>query len=132
MQVIGLDIGGANLKAADAKGVALTRPFAVWKSPEKLAAEIRQLLASFATPDAVALTMTAELADCFRTKREGVEAVIASVEHAVGSIPVFVWQTDGQFVTPTERASRPCSSPPPIGMRWPRLPAVSPRRGRPS
>jgi (4-(4-[2-(gamma-L-glutamylamino)ethyl]phenoxymethyl)furan-2-yl)methanamine synthase len=107
MQVIGLDIGGANLKAADANGVAITRPFAVWKSPERLAAEIRQLLAAFATPEAVALTMTAELADCFRTKREGVEAVIVSVEQAVGPLPLFVWQTDGQFVTPARARKSP-------------------------
>ena len=50
MRVVGLDIGGANLKAADTQGVALTRPFAVWKAPENLAAETRRLLASFACP----------------------------------------------------------------------------------
>ena len=89
MHVVGLDIGGANLKAADADGRAVTRPFAVWKAPEKLAAEVDRLLASFARPDAIALTMTAELADCFRTKRDGVDAVLAAVELAAGAIPVF-------------------------------------------
>ena len=44
MHVVGLDIGGANLKAADAGGRAVTRPFAVWKAPEKLAAEVGRLL----------------------------------------------------------------------------------------
>jgi probable H4MPT-linked C1 transfer pathway protein len=107
MRVVGLDIGGANLKAADAEGVALTRPFAVWKSPEKLAAEIGRLLGPFARPDAIALTMTAELADCYRTKREGVEAVLAAVEQAAGPIPVHVWQTHGRFVTPTEARKLP-------------------------
>ncbi len=102
MRVVGLDIGGANLKAADVEGVALTRPFAVWKAPQNLAAEISRLLASFATPDAIALTMTAELADCYRTKREGVAAVINAVEQAAGPIPVHVWQTNGRFVTPNE------------------------------
>ena len=102
MHVVGLDIGGANLKAADAAGRAATRPFAVWKAPEKLAAEVDRLLASFAGPEAIALTMTAELADCFRTKRDGVDAVLAAVELAAGAIPVFVWQTNGRFVTPRE------------------------------
>src|ERR1700749_4656608 len=102
MQVVGLDIGGANLKAADAPGLALTRPFAVWRSPENLAAEIGLLLASFPKPDVIALSMTAELADCYRTKREGVEAVIAAVERAAGSTAVRVWQTNGQFVGPDE------------------------------
>jgi probable H4MPT-linked C1 transfer pathway protein len=102
MRVVGLDIGGANLKAADVEGVALTRPFAVWKAPQNLAAEISRLLASFARPDAIALTMTAELADCYRTKREGVAAIINAVEQAAGPIPVHVWQTNGRFVTPNE------------------------------
>jgi probable H4MPT-linked C1 transfer pathway protein len=99
MRVVGLDIGGANLKAADSDGKAATRPFAVWKAPERLAAEIERLLAGFARPDAIALTMTAELTDCYRTKREGVEAVLAAVELAAGGIPVSVWQTTGHFVT---------------------------------
>jgi probable H4MPT-linked C1 transfer pathway protein len=107
MRVIGLDIGGANLKAADAEGVVLTRPFAVWRSPENLAAEIGRLLASFSKPDAIALTMTAELADCYRTKRQGVEAVISAVEQTAGSTPVRVWQTDGRFVTSTEARKAP-------------------------
>jgi (4-(4-[2-(gamma-L-glutamylamino)ethyl]phenoxymethyl)furan-2-yl)methanamine synthase len=107
MQVVGLDIGGANLKAANADGLAVTRPFAVWKSPEKLAAEIGQLLASFTKPDLIALTMTAELADCFRTKREGVAAVIAAVEQAAGAIPIRVWQTDGRFVAPAAARQSP-------------------------
>ena len=107
MRIVGLDIGGANLKAADSDGKAVTRPFAVWKTPEKLAAQIDRLLASFAKPDAIALTMTAELADCYRTKREGVEAVLAAVELPAGAIPVFVWQTTGRFVTPPEAREAP-------------------------
>jgi hypothetical protein len=100
MRVVGLDIGGANLKAADADGKSVTRPFAVWKTPDTLAAEIDRLLSCFAKPDVIALTMTAELADCYRTKRAGVEAVLAAVELPAGAIPVFVWQTTGRFVTP--------------------------------
>jgi probable H4MPT-linked C1 transfer pathway protein len=107
MRVVGLDIGGANLKAADSDGKATTRPFAVWKTPEKLAAEIGQLLDGFARPDAIALTMTAELADCYRTKREGVDAVLAAVELSAAAIPVAVWQTAGRFVTPREAREAP-------------------------
>jgi hypothetical protein len=107
MHVVGLDIGGANLKSADADGRAVTRPFAIWKTPEKLAAEVDRLLASFARPAAIALTMTAELADCFRTKRDGVDAVLTAVELAAGAIPVSVWQTNGRFVTPREARETP-------------------------
>jgi hypothetical protein len=124
MRVVGLDIGGANLKAADADGKAITRPFAVWKSPEKLASEIDRLLASFDKPDAIALTMTAELADCYRTKREGVDAVLTAVEQSAGPIPVHVWSApsapphssggrkppealSGCFVTPQQARKSP-------------------------
>jgi (4-(4-[2-(gamma-L-glutamylamino)ethyl]phenoxymethyl)furan-2-yl)methanamine synthase len=107
VRVVGLDIGGANLKAADADGHATTRPFAVWKSPDRLAAEIDALLAPFATPDAVAVTMTAELADCYRTKRDGVDAILSAVELAVGGIEVLVWRTSGQFVSPREARAEP-------------------------
>ena len=43
MIVLGLDIGGANLKAADSDGRAVTRPFAVWKQPERLREAINGL-----------------------------------------------------------------------------------------
>ncbi|HEV8070349.1 MAG TPA: hydantoinase/oxoprolinase family protein [Planctomycetaceae bacterium] len=107
MGVVGLDIGGANLKAADAEGHASTRPFAVWKNPDRLAAEIDALLAGFPSPDAIAVTMTAELADCYRTKRDGVEAILGAVELAAGGVPVLVWQTDGRLVTPREARAAP-------------------------
>jgi len=97
MRILGLDVGGANLKAADTDGNAVTRPFAVWKSPDHLAAEIDQLFAGFKRPDGIAVTMTAELADCYRTKSDGVNAILDAVEFPAGSIPVVVWQTDGRF-----------------------------------
>ena len=50
MNVIGLDIGGANLKAADVNGRAVARGFALWKQPEQLTAELAALLADFDTP----------------------------------------------------------------------------------
>jgi (4-(4-[2-(gamma-L-glutamylamino)ethyl]phenoxymethyl)furan-2-yl)methanamine synthase len=107
VRVVGLDIGGANLKAADADGRAITRPFAVWKNPDRLAAEIDALLAGFNSPDCLAVTMTAELADCYRTKRDGVDAILSSVELAAGGTPVQVWQTTGHFVTPSEARAEP-------------------------
>jgi len=116
MRVVGLDIGGANLKAADANGKAITRPFAVWKSPEKLASEIDRLLASFEKPDAIALTMTAELADCYRTKCEGVDAVLTAVEQSAGPTPVYVWQTQSRE---TPQASALSALPHPSGGRKP-------------
>ena len=100
MRVLGLDVGGANIKAADSDGNALTRPFAVWKAPEELPSVIQEVSAGFAGCDCLAVTMTAELADCFSTKSEGVDFILGSVERAARGRPVWVWQTAGEFVSP--------------------------------
>ncbi len=100
MRIIGLDIGGANLKAADNDGTADSQPFPLWKQPERLAAALRELLTRFAMPDRFAVTMTGELADCFETKADGVSQILAAVEQAAGGTPLTVWQTGGEFVSP--------------------------------
>jgi probable H4MPT-linked C1 transfer pathway protein len=100
MQVVGLDIGGANLKAADAAKRAVSRAFPVWREPEKLSEKLREILGEFPRADLLAVTMTAELADCFQTKREGVDRILTAVEEAADSAPVFVWQTGAEFVSP--------------------------------
>lgn len=97
---VGLDIGGANLKAAHVDGQAASVPFAVWKHPEQLGNALSPLLARFERIDALAVTMTAELADCFETKSEGVSRILDSVAAAADSRPVHVWQTGGEFVAP--------------------------------
>ena len=99
MNVIGLDIGGANLKAADADGRAVTRRFALWKKPDRLPNELSSLIAEFDRPDCLAVTMTAELADCFESKAEGVDRVLRAVEESAAPTPIFVWQTGAEFVT---------------------------------
>lgn len=100
MRVVGLDIGGAHLKAADGDGRTALRAFAVWKHPDRLAGELSALLDEFGPVDTLAVTMTAELADCFATKAEGVDRVLAAVSQAAGEKPVSVWQTGAEFVTP--------------------------------
>ena len=47
MDVLGLDIGGANLKAAHSRGLARTEPFPLWKRPEGLTGALRKLAASW-------------------------------------------------------------------------------------
>lgn len=96
--VLGLDIGGANLKAAHVNGSARTRPFPLWKQPGRLPGELRLLLDDPASFDLLAVTMTAELCDCFETKHAGVAAVLDAVESVAGSQRVLVWQNDGNFV----------------------------------
>jgi len=107
MHVVGLDIGGANLKAANTAGIARSEPFAIWRAPGELAARLNSLLARFPRPDLLAMTMTAELADCFATKSEGVAAIIAATVAAADGLPIAVWQTNGEFAKPDEAASNP-------------------------
>lgn len=98
VRMVGLDIGGANLKAADADGRTAWRALALWKAPQRLAGELAELLRPLEPYQALAVTMTAELADCFRTKAEGVHAILRAVEAVAAGRPVHVWQTGGEFV----------------------------------
>jgi probable H4MPT-linked C1 transfer pathway protein len=94
---LGLDIGGANLKAATSEGAACSETFEIWRAPGELAVRLRQSIARFPPADVLAVTMTAELADCFTTKARGVAAILTAVKQAAGQTPVVVWQTRGEF-----------------------------------
>jgi (4-(4-[2-(gamma-L-glutamylamino)ethyl]phenoxymethyl)furan-2-yl)methanamine synthase len=106
MLTVGLDIGGANLKAATNDGDAVDRPFPLWKHPERLSSELRSLVAAFPQFDLVAVTMTGELADCFSSKAEGVRSIIHAVESATDR-PVRFWSTSGEFLDAVSAASVP-------------------------
>jgi (4-(4-[2-(gamma-L-glutamylamino)ethyl]phenoxymethyl)furan-2-yl)methanamine synthase len=96
--ILGLDIGGANLKAATPDKRAVSVPFALWKQPDKLPAALAELVAKFPDVEELAVTMTGELCDCFETKRDGVNAIIAAVRFASGGRRIRVWSTDGCFL----------------------------------
>jgi (4-(4-[2-(gamma-L-glutamylamino)ethyl]phenoxymethyl)furan-2-yl)methanamine synthase len=104
---LALDVGGANLKAAHGDGWIRTVPFQVWKKPEELGMAIACLAASAPAFDRVALTMTAELCDCYPTKRDGVASILTAATEAVGDRPVSVWGIDGQFHEPGEIQAHP-------------------------
>lgn len=102
--MLGLDIGGANLKAAHSSGQALSLPFALWKSPALLPDALGRLIQDMPHSDAVAVTMTGELCDCFDSKRQGVLAILDAITASAGSRPIHVWRNDGRFVDiPTAR-----------------------------
>jgi probable H4MPT-linked C1 transfer pathway protein len=105
---LALDIGGANTKAAWFDGElvrTLTRPFEVWRNREALAGLLRDVAGDEA--DSVAITMTAELSDAFRTKREGVAFVLDAAETAFGDRPLRVLTTAGDLVSVAEARARP-------------------------
>ena len=95
--ILGLDLGGANVKAATADGRAWNEPFALWKDPDGLAAVLGELLTRFPDAANLAVTTTGELCDCYETKREGVNRILDAVEAVTGERSVAVWGTDGRF-----------------------------------
>jgi probable H4MPT-linked C1 transfer pathway protein len=103
VQILGLDIGGANIKAATADGESGSVAFPLWRAPQELTARLSSLrLLQNSHPDMIALTMTGELADCFSTKAEGVRRIVESVEAAYPGVPVRVWLTSGEFAEPAD------------------------------
>ncbi len=109
--VIGLDIGGVNTKAVWRDGDSVRtvlRPYDVVREREALTTVVRDVVAALAgePADLIALTMTAELSDEFRTKREGVGFVLDAVEAAVPG-RVLAFTTAGELVSFAEARARP-------------------------
>ncbi len=96
--LIGLDVGGANLKAVHLSGPACTLAFPLWRQPDRLADALADLLPRLPPAEELAVTMTGELCDCFESKRQGVLTILAAVERVAAGRPVHVWLTDGRLV----------------------------------
>jgi (4-(4-[2-(gamma-L-glutamylamino)ethyl]phenoxymethyl)furan-2-yl)methanamine synthase len=107
--VIGWDIGGVNTKVARVAGgevVAVrVRPFELQRDPQGLMPLLRALADEVGVEAASvhAVTMTAELSQMFRTKREGVHFVLDAVEAAFRPADIQVYAVDGRFL-PTDAA----------------------------
>jgi probable H4MPT-linked C1 transfer pathway protein len=108
--VIGLDVGGANTKAVWRDGEerrVASRPFEVWRDRDALTDVLREVVDSLGEPEAVALTMTAELSDAFRTKREGVNFVLDAAEAALAPTRLVVLNTVGELLGSEQARERP-------------------------
>lgn len=95
---IALDIGGANLKIADGRRFARVVPFELWHRSDELKKTLATILGACSSWNSVAVTMTGELADCYRTKEEGVRHIIGAVTAAAAGRMVKVYLTDGRLV----------------------------------
>ena len=106
--VLALDVGGANVKWCAGGGEAGSIAFPVWRKPEALARRLEALCSGRGeTLDALLVTMTAELCDCFATRAEGVRHVLAATERAARRRPIHVWSTSGRFVTVEQAVAEP-------------------------
>jgi probable H4MPT-linked C1 transfer pathway protein len=113
MSTIGWDIGGVNTKVVRVAGDQVlsvrSRPFELQRDPGALV-QVLQTLATevgASSGDVHAVTMTAELSQMFRTKREGVSFVLDSVEAAFPSCEISVYAVDGRFLSPAEARCEP-------------------------
>src|SRR3990172_13148576 len=107
MTWLGLDIGGANLKAADGRGWAVSVQFSLSHNPVGLPAALGELVAAAPSSSRLAVTMTGELSDAYRTKAEGVRQILAAVEQVSGGGEPRVYLTDGRLVSLDEAREMP-------------------------
>lgn len=111
--VLGWDIGGVNTKvarvAADSVLSVRSRPFELQHDPGALIGVLRELAAETGATDsdAHAVTMTAELSQMFRTKRDGVRFVLEAVAAAFPGAAIHVYAVDGQFLSVADAIDAP-------------------------
>ncbi|MDD1673239.1 MAG: H4MPT-linked C1 transfer pathway protein [Methanomicrobiales archaeon] len=86
--MIGIDVGGANLKIVDDSGVHI-HPCPLWKH-----APLGELLENYRGNEA-AVVMTGELADCFTSKMDGIRWIVSTVKGVFSDARFY--GTDGQF-----------------------------------
>jgi probable H4MPT-linked C1 transfer pathway protein len=116
--VAGWDVGGVNTKIAHVDGGRIVsvcgRPFELQRAPDRLVALLRELAPEVGCPaepgDVThAVTMTAELSQMFRTKRDGVAFVLDAMQAAFPSSEIRVFTVDGRFLAPAEARVEPLS-----------------------
>ena len=97
MHYFGFDIGGANIKWGDLDGNAFEIPFPIWQSSKQLPSVLSKIALDFPNDSRVGVTMTAELADCFETKRDGVKFIVDSVTSSLTQFKPLFYQTSGKL-----------------------------------
>lgn len=116
--ILGWDIGGVNIKVTRLEAGtdcptprSLCLPFELKDDTDALTPTLREAARAVggAPGDLHAVTMTAELSQAFRTKREGVGFVLDALEAAFPQSSLQVYTVEGRFVAPPEARARPLS-----------------------
>lgn len=111
--ILGWDVGGANIKAArigdEGQSMArvLERPLPLWRDPRALPQALAEMADCLGRAPVMAVTMTAELADCIATKREGVAFVLDAFRTAFPDVEPWVYGVDGRFRSSADARQRP-------------------------
>jgi hypothetical protein len=112
-RVAGWDVGGVNTKVAHVdRGRIVSvcgRPFELQRAPDSLVDVLRSLASEAGCGDDLphAVTMTAELSQMFRTKREGVSFVLTAFDAAFPGAPKHVFAVDGRFLSTADADADP-------------------------
>ncbi|MEO8090920.1 MAG: hydantoinase/oxoprolinase family protein [Gemmatimonadales bacterium] len=118
LAILGWDIGGVNTKVTRLEVVSegsvirsKCLPFELKHDPGALAPTLTEAARAVggAPGDLHAVTMTAELSQAFRTKREGVGFVLDALEGAFPGSRLHVYTVEGRFVPPREARTLPLS-----------------------
>jgi (4-(4-[2-(gamma-L-glutamylamino)ethyl]phenoxymethyl)furan-2-yl)methanamine synthase len=99
--VLGLDIGGANIKAATSDGRSVSVPFAMWLRPQDLAQQLVELAGGLPSCRSWAVTMTGEMADVFYDRAVGIATLVKQTLQAaeqLGIADVAFYSVAGSFV----------------------------------
>jgi probable H4MPT-linked C1 transfer pathway protein len=91
--MIGIDVGGANLKIVDDRGVHI-HYCPLWEHAP-ITAQLEQYITS--QKDSAAVVMSGELADCFSDKMEGISFIVDAVKKAFPQARFY--GTDDRFHT---------------------------------
>lgn len=104
-EIIGWDIGGVHTKAVWLRDGDLgqarsaSQAFEIWRADSELPDVLGRVYRSLGAvqPDAMAVTMTAELADCFESKRQGVLFVLDALRRTFPHTPIYLLSLDREF-----------------------------------
>ena len=134
LAVLGWDVGGANIKVARIEvysggpcppvtlrgdpfaplrvdgrcpPTVIEHAFPMWREFNRLPSVLVELADRVGRAPTMAVTMTAELADCFATKRDGVRFVVAAFETAFPGSTIRVYGVDGRFRSVDEARGQP-------------------------
>ena len=113
--IVGWDIGGVNIKAVRFKCQGqkikaiqtVVCPFEIWQDQANLKRKLQDIGEELNLLDSpkMAVTITAELSDAFRNKREGVLYVLDAIEQAFEKSCIYPFSIEEEFLS-MEKARR--------------------------
>lgn len=116
IKIVGIDIGGANLKLANISGASHSLAFPMWRAAKQLSQNVMVAIAELGVKDLrqdldfLAVTITGEMADCFLTRAEGIETILQELAFTVPSEKTRVYSVNGDWLSPAEAIADPWAS----------------------